>query len=146
MDEQSKIILYKQLTKFEEISNIKGEKLMPWGQYELLDDKEVLVYASDFRDRCANYIKKKTKKDLEKPLYLELPDMNLQGFDLHDFYLHDFMPGISKERNNGKKIFIASNINLNGTNCVINMGTIMPIIISLDRRNNKRNCSRCYKM
>ena len=90
--------------------------------------------------------KKKAAKTERRPLYLELPEMNFEGEDLSDFYLHDFMPGYARERSNGKKVFITTKINLKDTNCIINMGTIRPIILSLDRKNDKRNKCRCEKM
>lgn len=133
MDEQSKIILYKQLMKFEVMSKVKGEKLISWEQYNQLEKKEALEYASDYRDRCSEAFNKIAKKKERRPLYLELPEMDFEGEDLSDIYLHDFMPGYAKERNNGKKVFVTTKINLKDTNCVINMGTIRPIIISLDR-------------
>ena len=139
MDEQAKIILYRQLMKFEAMSKVKGEKLLSWERYNSLDKKEALEYASDYRDRCSEAFNKKAPKSKRRPLYLELPEMDFEGEDLSDFYLHDFMPGYSKERNNGKKVFITTKINLKNTNCIINMGTIRPIIISLDRKNYKRN-------
>lgn len=33
MDEQAKIILYKQLMKFEVMSKVKGEKLISWERF-----------------------------------------------------------------------------------------------------------------
>lgn len=142
MDEQAKIILYKQLMKFESMSKIKDIELMAWESFYKLDKREVLEYASDYRDKCSDEFNRKAKKSEKRTLYLELPEMNFEGEDLSDFYLHDFMPGYAKERVNGKKVFITTKINLNGTGCIINMGTIRPIIISLDRKNNKRNYGR----
>jgi len=142
MDEQSRIILYKQLMKFEMMSKVKGEKLIPWEAFCDLDKKEALEYASDYRDRCSEEFNRRARKSERRPLYLELPEMNFEGEDLSDFYLHDFMPGYARERSNGKKIFITTKVNLKDTNCVINMGTIRPIILSLDRKNNKRNQCR----
>lgn len=133
MDEHAKIILYKQLMKFEAMSRVKGERLLSWEIYSKLDAKESLEYASDYRDRCSEAFNKKARKSERRPLYLELPEIDLEGEDLSDFYLHDFMPGYAKERSNGKKVFITTKVNLKDTNCVINMGTIRPIIISLDR-------------
>lgn len=133
MDEQAKILLYKQLMKFEVMSNVKGEKLVSWERYLRMDKKDALEYASDYRDRCSEAYNKKAPKSKRRPLYLELPEMDFEGEDLSDFYLHDFMPGYAKERNNGKKIFIATKINLKDTKCIINMATIRPIILSLDR-------------
>lgn len=133
MDEQAKIILYKQLVKFEEISKVKGEKLLTWEHYNEMESKEALEYALDYRDRCTEAFNKIAKKTEKRQFYLELPDMEFEGVDLSDFYIHDFMPGYSKERKNGKKVFVTTRINLKDTNCIINMGTIRPIIISLDR-------------
>lgn len=139
MDEQSKIILYKQLMKFEMMSKIKKEKLISWEQYCELDKKDALEYASDYRDLCSEEFNRKAPKNKRRPLYLELPEMDFEGVDLSNFYLHDFMPGYAKDRSNGKKVFITTKINLKDTNCIINMGTIRPIIISLDRKNHKGN-------
>ena len=132
MDEQAKILLYKQLMKFEVMSNLKGTKLIPWPNYCKLEKKEALEYASDYRDKCSEAFNKKAKKSERRPLYLELPEMDFEGEDLSDFYLHDFMPGYAKERNNGKRVFVTTKINLKDTKCTINMGTIRPIILSLD--------------
>ena len=139
MDEQAKIILYRQLMKFENMSKFKHEKVMTWEKFNSLDKIDALEYASDYRDKCSEAFNKRTRKIERRPLYLELPDMDFVGEDLSDFYLHDFLPGYSRERNNGKKIFVQSKINLKNTKCTINMGTIRPIIISLDRKNYKRN-------
>ena len=139
MDEQARIILYKQLVKLEGMSKVKGERLISWENFLKLDNKETLEYASDYRDRCNEAFNKIARKSERRPLYLELPEMDLEGEDLSDFYLHDFMPGYSKERNNGKKVFITTRINLKDTKCVVNMGTIRPIILSLDRKNYTRN-------
>ncbi len=146
MDEQAKIILYKQLMKFEIMSNFKDKELISWEDYKNLDKKDALEYASDYRDKCSEVFNRRAKKSERRPLYLELPEMDFEGEDLKDFYLHDFMPGYAKERSNGKKVFITTKINLKNTKCVINMGTIRPIIISLDRKNYKRNHSRYKKM
>jgi len=137
MDEQAKIILYKQLVKFEEMSKLKGEKLLSWETYCKLDKKEALEYASDYRDRCSEAFNKRARASEKRPLYLELPEMDFEGEDLKEFYLHDFMPGYSKERNNGKKLFITTRLNFKDTNCIVNMGTIRPIIISLDGKTIK---------
>ncbi len=134
MNEEAKIILYKQLVIFEEKAKLKNGKLISWENYCKLTDKEALEYASDFRDKCSEIFNKKARKNERRPFYLELPDMDFEGKDLSDFYLHDFMPGYAKERNNGKKVFITTNINLKDTKCVINMGTIRPIILSFDGR------------
>lgn len=139
MTEEGKLLLYKQLMKFEVMSKIKDVKLMAWEKFLSLDKKETLEYASDYRDRCSELFNKIAKKSERRPLYLELPDMDFEGVDLSDFYLHDFMPGYAKEKSSGKKIFIATAVNLKDTNCVINMGTIRPIIISLDRKDDKRD-------
>ena len=98
-----------------------------------------MEYASDYRDRCYEAFKKRVREKERRPLYLELPEMDFEGEDLSDFYLHDFMPGYAKERSNGKKVFITTKVNFKDTNCVINMGTIRPIIISLDRKDYKRD-------
>lgn len=132
MEEQAKLLLYKQLMKFEVMSNMKKIKLITWEEYLKLGKKEALEYASDYRDRCSEEFIKTAKKSEKRPLYLELPEMNFEGEDLSDFYLHDFMPGYAKERSNGKKVFITTKINLKDTGCIINMGTIRPIILSLD--------------
>lgn len=132
MDEQAKILLYKQLMKFEVMSKLKGHKLISWENYSKLNKKEALEYASDYRDLCSESFNKKAKMSERRPLYLELPEMDFEGEDLKDFYLHDFMPGYAKERNNGKKVFITTKVNLKDTGCIINMATIRPIIISLD--------------
>lgn len=137
MDEQSKIILYKQLMKFEMMSKMKIKKLITWEEFCDLDKKEALEYASDYRDICSEEFNKIAKKSEKRPLYLELPEMDFEGTDLSDFYLHDFMPGYAKERSNGKKVFVTTKINLKDTNCVINMGTIRPIILSLDGKTIK---------
>jgi len=139
MDEQAKIILYRQLMKFENMSKLKNEKVMTWERFSSLDKKDMLEYVSDYRDKCSEAFNKRTRKIERRGLYLELPDIDFEGEDLSDFYLHDFMPGYSRERNNGKKVFVQSKINFKDTNCTINMGTIRPIIISLDRKNYKRN-------
>lgn len=98
-----------------------------------------MEYASDYRDRCSEAFNKRVREKERRPLYLELPEMDFEGEDLSDFYLHDFMPGYAKERSNGKKVFITTKVNFKDTNCVINMGTIRPIIISLDRKDYKRD-------
>lgn len=137
MDEQSRIILYKQLMKFEVMAKMKKEKLIAWESFNNLEDKEALEYASDYRDICSEEFNKKASKTEKRPLYLELPEMNFEGEDLSEFYLHDFMPGYARERSNGKKVFVTTKINLKDTNCIINMGTIRPIIISLDGKTIK---------
>ena len=98
-----------------------------------------MEYASDYRDRCSEAFNKRVREKERRPLYLELPEMDFEGEDLSDFYLHDFMPGYAKERSNGKKVFITTKVNFKDTNCVINMGTIRPIIISLERKYYKRD-------
>ena len=98
MDEQAKIILYKQLMKFEIMSNFKDKELISWEDYKNLDKKDALEYASDYRDKCSEVFNRRAKKSERRPLYLELPEMDFEGEDLKDFYLHDFMPGYAKER------------------------------------------------
>lgn len=94
MDEQAKILLYKQLVKFEKMSKIKGKKLISWEEYCDLDKKEALEYASHYRDICSNEFNRRAKTSERRPLYLELPEMDFEGEDLSDFYLHNFMPRI----------------------------------------------------
>ncbi len=139
MNEQAKIILYKQLIKVELISKMKDEAIMEWVDFLKLDDKETLKYTIQYRDKAlvTFYNKKHIKEVDRKEFYLELPEMNLEGEDLSNLYLHTFMPGYSKERNNGKKIFITTKINLKDTNCIINFATIHPIIVSEDGINIK---------
>ncbi len=137
MDEQAKILLYKQLVKFEEMAKHRGGRLISWENYCKLDSKEALEYASDYRDRCGEEFNKRARAGEKRPLYLELPEMDFEGEDLSDFYLHDFMTGYARERNNGKKVFVTTKINLKNTGCIINMGTIRPIIISLDGKTIK---------
>lgn len=139
MDEQAKIILYKQLIKVELISKMKDETVMEWTDFLKLDDKATLKYTLEYRDKALIklYNKKHVKEVDKKEFYLELPDMDLEGEDLSDVYLHTFMTGYSKERSNGKKIFVTTRINLKNTKCVINFATIHPIILSEDGVNIK---------
>lgn len=139
MDEQAKIILYKQLLKVELISKMKDEAIIDWEEFLKLNDKETLKYAIQYRDKALKGLckRKRIKETDKKEFYLELPEMNLEGEDLSDVYLHTFMPGYRKERVNGKKIFITTKINLKDTNCIINFATIHPIIISEDGTNIK---------
>lgn len=139
MDEQAKIILYKQLMKVDILSKLKDEKLISWNEFLEYEPKETLKYAIDYRDKALkNFCNKKHIEEIDKKeFYLELPDMDLEGEDLSDVYLHTFAPGYSKERNNGKKIFMTTKINLKNTKCVINFATIRPIIVSEDGVNIK---------
>ena len=139
MNEQSKIILYKQLMKVELLSKMKSYKVIEWEQFSKLKAKDILKYSLEYRDNALEKFKKdkRSNKDDIKEFYLELPDINLEGEDLSNVYLHMFRAGYSKERNNGKKIFITSTINLKDTNCVVNLATIHPIIISDDGVNIK---------
>ncbi len=134
MDEQAKITLYKQLSKFEKLAKIKNDKLLEWERFLKLEDKEALQYTLEYRDKALEVFSKKKiiENEDKKEFYLELPDINLQGEDLSDIYLHTFRAGYSKERNNGKKIFVTTKINLKDTGCVINLATIQPIVISQD--------------
>ena len=133
MDEHSRMILYKQLLKFEVMSKVKGEKLVLWETFCKMDKKDALEYASDYRDRCSEEFNRRARVSERRPLYLELPEMDFEGEDLSEFYLHDFMPGYAKERANGKKVFITTKINFKDTKCIVNMATIRPIILSYDR-------------
>lgn len=78
VEEQGKIILYKQLMKFEEMGKIKPSKLIVWDDFLHLNDKDILVYSSDFRDMCSEAFNKIAKVSERRPLYLELPDINLE--------------------------------------------------------------------
>lgn len=135
MDEQAKRILYEQLVKIRETSNINSEKLIEWNHFTKLDAKEVLKYSLLYRNRIlekSKIIKKRKKEVNRNEFYLELPDMDLSGQDLSDVYLNMFMPGYAKEENGYKKVFVTTNINLKDTKCVINLASIRPIIISED--------------
>lgn len=137
MNEQAKIALYKQLIEIEKIVKME-EKVVEWEVFEEFDARKILKYAFSYRDRALEKFKKdKDDKKAESKFYLELPEMNLEGKDLSDIYLHMFMAGVSKERKNGKKIFITTNINLKDTNCTINLASLRPIIISEDGENIK---------
>lgn len=145
MEEQAKKILYEQLVKIEEISHIKGEKLISFEVFAGFENKEILKYVLSYRNRI--FEKCKANKFFKKEIninnfYLELPDMDLSGEDLSDVYLSMFMPGVAKEEMGYKKIFVTSRINLKDTKCVINLASIRPIIISEDRCTYKRNYSR----
>lgn len=139
MNEQGKIILYKQLMKMELLAKMKSYKVIGWEEFSNLKSKEILKYALEYRDNALSKFKKdkRSNKDDIKEFYLELPDMNLQGEDLSGIYLHMFRAGYSKERNNGKKIFITTRINLKDTNCIINLAQIHPIVVSEDGVNIK---------
>ena len=138
MDERSKIIIYKQLMKYEIIAKMKNEGPMEWENFAKLEDTEILRYAFSYRDKALEKFREmKNSKQNEKEFYLELPDMNLEGQDLSGLYIHMFMVGFSKERNNGKMIFITSSVNLKDTNCVINFASLRPIVISEDGENIK---------
>ena len=132
MDEEAKILLYNQLLKFTDMADVKRKRLIKWENYAKLSNKEILRYTLAYRDRCTNEYNKHTRKKEKRIFYLELPNMNLEGEDLTDFYIHHFMPGFAREDDDGKKIFVSTKINLKNTNCVINMASIRPIIISLD--------------
>ncbi len=134
MDKQSKIMLYNQLTKIELLSKTRNHKVMEWEKFEKLSSKDILDYIISYRDTALEKFKKdkQSKKEDIKEFYIELPDMDLQGEDLSDTYLHMFRAGYSKERNNGKKVFVTTNINFKDTGCIINLATIHPIIISVD--------------
>ena len=118
---------------------MKDEPVMEWTEFLKLDTKEALKYTIQYRDKALiKLYKKKHVKDVDrKEFYLELPDMNLEGEDLSNIYLHTFMTGYSKERNNGKKVFVTTRVNLKDTNCIINFATIHPIIVSEDGVNIK---------
>lgn len=133
MDEQAKIIIYRQLLEFEAISKLKKKKLIPWEEYNELDGVDAIKYALKYREECTKNIEKKIEKGKVRPFCLELPDIDLAGANLENVYLYDFMPGYAKERHNGKKIFVSASINLRDTKCVINMASIKPIIVSSDR-------------
>ncbi len=132
MDEQARIILYNQLLKFEKNTKIKIKKLLGWENFLSLTDKEALEYVLMYRDKLVDKMKKSKGELKPTDFYIELPDMDFEGEDLSGIYLHTFMAGISKERNNGKKVFVTTNINLKNTGCIINLATIRPIIVSED--------------
>ena len=134
MKEESKIILYKELMKFEKNSKMKDSKIIGWEEFMTLGDRQILEYVLNFRDEARENAKEKVDK---KEFFIEFPDMELEGTDLEGIYIHDFMAGYAKERNNGKKIFITTKINLKDTKCTINLATIRPIIISDDGKNIK---------
>lgn len=94
MDEQAKILLYKQLIKFEDMARKKVKKLISWEEYSELDKKDALEYAAHYRDLCSNEFNRRARAKDKRPLYLELPEMDFEGEDLSDFYLHDFMARI----------------------------------------------------
>ncbi len=134
MDEQAKIILYRQLINMEIIAKMKNYSVIEWNEFSKLSGKEVLEYAIKYRDNALRRFcnRKRIDEVNKKDFYLQLPDIDLEGEDLSKVYLHTFMAGYAKERNNGKKIFVTTKINLKDTKCIINMATIKPIIVSKD--------------
>ena len=145
MDEKAKIVLYKQLMKMELISKME-DKIINWEEFLKLDAKETLKYTLSYRDKALEKYKKiKHHKQNDNEFYLELPDMNLEGQDLSDVYLYMFIAGTTKERNNGKRIFITTDINLKDTNCVINLASIRPIIVSEDGQTVKETVADIKK-
>ena len=138
MDEQARVILYNQLLKFEKNLEVKVQKVIDWNKFLSLTNKEALEYVLMYRDKILNKLKKSKQEVNLNKFYIELPDMNFEGEDLSDIYLHTFMSGISKERNNGKKVFVTTEINLKNTGCIINLATIRPIIVSEDGINIRK--------
>lgn len=140
MNEDAKIILYTELLNFEKLVNSENTKVVEWENFEELEPEDILKYTISFRDECLKSVETNANKDL---FYIELPPMDLQGKDLKDIYLHMFIPGLSRTRKTGKKIFVKTKINLKDTNCTINIATMKPTIYSEDEKEKKANIINC---
>ena len=58
MNEQGKIILYKQLMKMELLARMKSYKVIGWEEFSNLKSKEILKYALEYRDNALSKFKK----------------------------------------------------------------------------------------
>ncbi len=132
INEKDKMIIYNQLIKFTNMADFSEEKMMSKDKFLELPADKMVEYAFSYRDECADSYEKLSKENKKRDLYIELPDMDLSGINMKNFYLHDFMAGYAVERSDGKKVFITTRVNLKDTNCVVNMGSIRPIILSID--------------
>ncbi len=112
MNEQAKLVLYRQLEEMSSLNRKQGaEALISEQEFLALTDKDALKYTFEYRDEQTDFG--------EDIYYIEMPDMNLEGQDLHDVQISRFMLSRTED---GERV--PSNINLRNTGITINLTDI----------------------
>ncbi len=112
MDEQAKLMLYRQLQEMSELNQKENAaSLISEQEFLALSAKEALKYTFEYRDRETDFG--------ENIYYLEMPDMDFSGQDLSDVRISKFMLSRMED---GKRV--PSKINVNGTRIAINLNGI----------------------
>lgn len=113
MNIESKKFLYNQLKEISRISFDK-ENVMPEEEFYSLTDKKLIEYVFKYRDRQRVYMNGKLAR-----AYIELPDCDLEGWNMEGIELSRFVPGIIE---NGE--IRKSKINLRNTGAIVNLSTV----------------------
>ena len=114
MDQESREILYLQLIQMEE-DNINDEPILTEEEFMALSDRDAIKYVFEYRD-----YKFDTIIPEESRVFIELPDIDLEGQDLSGVYLSDFFPSYEDE----KGVTHPSKVNLRNTGATINLNMI----------------------
>ena len=124
MNIESRKKLYNQLVQMS-IQNQKqfAKKILSEEDFYRLSDSEALKYVFMYRDAQTEFI----VDGIEYVSYIELPDMNLEGQDLSDLYLKNFILGEAIVDENGNISNITpSRVNLKNTGAIVDLSNMYP--------------------
>ena len=121
---ESRKKLYNQLVQMS-IQNQKqfAKKLLSEEEFNRLSNSEALKYVFLYRDAETKFI----VNGIEYVSYIELPDMDLEGQDLSDLFLKNFILGEATVDENGNiENITPSRVNLKNTGAIVDLSNMYP--------------------
>ena len=123
MDIETKKKLYKQLVEMSKLNSKKYAKpLMSENDFYKLSLLDALKYTFMYRDSQTEFI----VDDKECDVYIELPDIDLEGQDLNGVYLSKFILGEVTQRNGKISSIKKSHVILKNTGAIIDLSHTYP--------------------
>ena len=126
MDIETKKKLYKQLVEMSKL-NIKkyAKPIISESEFYALSLPEAVKYTFMYRDSQTKII----VDDKECDVYIELPDIDLEGQDLSGVYISKFILGETTQNNGKISSITKSHVNLKNTGAIIDLSKTYPNII-----------------
>ena len=126
MDIETKKKLYKQLVEMSKL-NIKkyAKPIISESDFYALSLPEAVKYTFMYRDSQTKII----VDDKECVVYIELPDIDLEGQDLSGVYISKFILGETTQNNGKISSITKSHVNLKNTGAIIDLSKTYPNII-----------------
>ena len=108
----------------------KDDQIIDRKTFEALPLDEALKEVFSYRDYVYTNYDLLNGENVEM-FDIELPDMDLRGYDLRNLHLTNYVPGTFDEYWE----FTPSNVNLEGTGCVVNLNTAQYVLSDDGKRN-----------